>query len=62
LVIVKEGAMDITIDGTTHKVGTGSIAYVASNAMQSMKNSGEAPATYYVISVTSAATPKPTDS
>jgi len=61
LVIMKEGTMEVTIDGTPHRAGPGSIVYLASNAFQTMKNPGDVPATYYVISVTSAATPKPTE-
>ena len=61
LVIVKEGRIDATVDGITHLAGPGSIVFMASNAMQSMGNPGPLPATYFVFSVSSEATPAATD-
>jgi quercetin dioxygenase-like cupin family protein len=61
LIVMKEGTMEMTVDGVSHAVGPGSIAYLASNSLQSMRNPGAVPATYFVFSVVSAATPKAAD-
>lgn len=61
LIIMKEGSMEFMIDGKPHLAGPGSAVYLASNANQSLRNPGDVPATYCVISVGSAATPKPND-
>lgn len=59
LVIVKEGVMEVTIDGVTQRGGPGSIFFYGSNAMHGMKNVGGTEATYYVFRMISEATPKP---
>ncbi len=57
LIVLREGSLEITIDGVVHQASPGSVVYLASNAFQSLRNSGSGPATYFVFSVTSAATP-----
>jgi XRE family transcriptional regulator, regulator of sulfur utilization len=57
LIIVKEGTMEYAIDGVTHLVGPGSLVYIAPGSVQVVRNPGTVPATYYVISVSSAETP-----
>lgn len=59
VVMIKEGALDVTINGVTQRAGTGSVLFFASNDEHGMKNAGDQPATYYVIRVDSEATPKP---
>ncbi len=59
LLIVKEGVIESTISGVTHLVGPGSIIFLAPEAIQTLRNPGEAPATYYVIAGSSAQTPEP---
>jgi quercetin dioxygenase-like cupin family protein len=58
LIVMKEGIMQATINGVPKSAGPGSIIFIASNDLQSMKNVGSVPATYHVIAVSSAATPK----
>lgn len=58
LIVVKEGLMEVTIDGVTTRGGPGSIFFYASNALHGMKNVGTTTATYYVFRVITEATPK----
>lgn len=57
LVIVKEGTVEVLVDGQMKRVGPGSVVFNASNHMHSLRNVGQGPATYHVINWTSAATP-----
>ena len=59
LVIVKEGTVEVLVDGQLKRVGPGSVVFNASNQMHSLRNVGDGPATYHVINWTSAATPAP---
>lgn len=54
LVIVKDGAMEATVDGVPHLAGPGSMVYMAPNALRSMRNPGTVPSTYFVVSVSAA--------
>lgn len=58
MVIIKEGTVEVLINGEWKKVSPGSIAFFSSNQMHGLRNIGDTPATYYVINVRSAATPK----
>lgn len=58
LVIIKEGTVEVLVDGQLKRVGPGSVVFNASNQMHSLRNVGDGPATYHVINWTSAATPK----
>ena len=57
IVIIKEGTLEVTINGKTQQAGQGSMFFFASNELHGMKNIGTARATYYVIRVVTAATP-----
>jgi XRE family transcriptional regulator, regulator of sulfur utilization len=57
LVIVKEGTVEVLVDGQLKRVGPGSVVFNASNQMHSLRNVGNGPATYHVINWTTAATP-----
>ena len=58
LVIVKEGVVESTLDTVTHPVGPGCVILLAPGATQTIRNRSDAPATYYVISVSTAETPR----
>jgi len=58
LVIVKEGAVESTIDGVSHLVGAGSMIFLAPGAIQTIANPGDVPATYYVVAVCTEETPR----
>ncbi len=59
IVVVKEGTMEIFLNGTTHRVGPGSVCFFASNDEHGMRNGGDTLASYYVIRVITEATPPP---
>jgi quercetin dioxygenase-like cupin family protein len=58
LVIVKEGTVEVLVDGQLKRVGPGSVVFNASNQLHSLRNVGTGPATYHVINWTTAATPR----
>lgn len=58
LVIIKEGTVEVLVDGQLKRVGPGSVVFNASNQLHSLRNVGDGPATYHVINWTSAATAK----
>jgi quercetin dioxygenase-like cupin family protein len=57
IVIVKDGTLEVTINGKSQRVGEGSMFLFASNDLHGMKNVGSGRATYYVIRVVTPATP-----
>lgn len=59
IVVVKEGVMEVTINGVTNRGGPGSIFFYASNDEHGMKNVGGTTASYHVIRIVTAATPNP---
>jgi quercetin dioxygenase-like cupin family protein len=59
LVIVKEGVMEVTINGLTSRGGPGSIFFYGSGDEHGMKNVGGTVATYHVIRIITEVTPKP---
>ena len=58
VLIVKEGEVEVSLDGTTQKVGPGSILFFAAGAVTRLRNVGTTPATYYVIYYKTPKTPK----
>lgn len=58
LVIVKEGTVEVLVDGQLKRVGPGSVVFNASNQMHSLRNIGEGPATYHVINWTTPSSKK----
>jgi XRE family transcriptional regulator, regulator of sulfur utilization len=49
LIIVKDGTIEAMQNGTTKRVGAGSLIFEASNDLHGLRNVGPGPATYYVI-------------
>jgi quercetin dioxygenase-like cupin family protein len=58
IILVKEGTLEVTINGTTTRVGAGSIIFYGSNDEHGMRNAGDTVASYYVIRIVTEATPK----
>jgi mannose-6-phosphate isomerase-like protein (cupin superfamily) len=58
VLIVKEGEVEVHLDGTTTTVGAGAILYFASGAVTRLRNAGSGPATYYVVNYATSKTPK----
>jgi quercetin dioxygenase-like cupin family protein len=53
LIIVKEGTLEVAINGRSQKAGPGSLFFYASNDLHGMRNVGDTPATYFVLRWTS---------
>ena len=58
VLIVKEGEVEVSLDGTTRKAGPGAILFFAAGAVTGLRNISAAPATYYVIYYKTPKTPK----
>ncbi len=58
LIIVKEGAIECTINDVTHLVGASSLIYIVPGATYTLRNRADVPATYYVVGVSSEETPR----
>lgn len=59
LVVVKDGLIEVTIDGEATRGGPGSMFWFGSGSMHGMRNVGDTPASYYVFRVVTEATPPP---
>ena len=49
--LIREGTVQLTINGTSHVIGSGSVGFVHSNDEHGIKNVGTTPATYFVVAV-----------
>lgn len=58
MTIVKEGTVEVLVDGKLQRVGPGSVVFQAANQLHSIKNVGTTPATYFAIKWKSAKTAK----
>ena len=61
LIIVKEGTVEVHINGRTQVAGAGSTFFYASNDAHAVKNVGNTRATYWVINLATAATHSPAE-
>jgi quercetin dioxygenase-like cupin family protein len=46
---LREGTMEITVEGKNCRLGPGSVAFIASNEMHGAKNVGDVPAQYFIL-------------
>ncbi len=58
VIIVKEGTIEAFVNDKWVRVGPGSVIFNAANVPQSMRNVGDGPATYHVITFRPPATPQ----
>jgi len=58
IVIVKEGTMEVRYQGRTQRAPAGSMIFFASNDPHGMRNMGDTTASYYVIRIITADTPR----
>jgi quercetin dioxygenase-like cupin family protein len=49
--LVREGTVQLTINGTGHVVHAGGVGFVRSNEEHGIKNVGSGPATYFVVAI-----------
>jgi mannose-6-phosphate isomerase-like protein (cupin superfamily) len=49
--LIREGTVQLTINGKSHVMGPGSVGFVHSNDEHGIKNVGTTPATYFVVAV-----------
>jgi mannose-6-phosphate isomerase-like protein (cupin superfamily) len=49
--LVREGSVEVTINGESTTIGPGSVAYMASNVQHGVRNTGSAPAQYFVMAL-----------
>jgi mannose-6-phosphate isomerase-like protein (cupin superfamily) len=49
--LIREGTIEITINGVNHRLGPGGVGFVRSNEEHGIKNVGTTPATYFVVAV-----------
>jgi mannose-6-phosphate isomerase-like protein (cupin superfamily) len=49
--LIREGTVELTLNGKTQLLGPGSVGFVHSNEEHGIKNHGEIPATYFVVAI-----------
>ncbi len=49
--LIREGTVELTINGTRYRLGPGSVGFVHSNDEHGITNAGATPATYFVVAV-----------
>jgi mannose-6-phosphate isomerase-like protein (cupin superfamily) len=49
--LIREGTVEITINGVNHRLSAGSVGFVRSNEEHGIKNVGAVPAVYYVVAI-----------
>lgn len=58
IIIVKEGLVEVHIDGRHEPAGPGSVFFLAANAVTRLRNAGATPCTYIVVYYRTPLTPK----
>jgi mannose-6-phosphate isomerase-like protein (cupin superfamily) len=49
--LIREGTVELTVNGTSYRLGSGSVGFVHSNDEHGIKNVGSTPATYFVVAI-----------
>jgi mannose-6-phosphate isomerase-like protein (cupin superfamily) len=47
--LIREGAVELTVEGKSTEMGPGSVGFVRSNEEHGIENIGTVPASYYVV-------------
>ena len=48
---IREGTVELTVNGTNYRLGPGGVGFVHSNDEHGIKNVGDAAATYFVVAI-----------
>jgi mannose-6-phosphate isomerase-like protein (cupin superfamily) len=49
--LIREGRVELTVNGTSYSLGPGSLGFVRSNDEHGIKNVGATPASYFVVAI-----------
>jgi mannose-6-phosphate isomerase-like protein (cupin superfamily) len=49
--LIRDGTVEITVNGKSYQLGPGSVGFVRSNDEHGIKNAGTTPATYFVVEI-----------
>ena len=49
--LIREGTVELTVNGKSSRLGPGSVGFVHSNDEHGIKNAGPAPASYFVVAI-----------
>jgi quercetin dioxygenase-like cupin family protein len=49
--LIREGTVELTVNGTSYSLGPGSVGFVRSNDEHGIKNVSTAPASYFVVAI-----------
>jgi quercetin dioxygenase-like cupin family protein len=49
--LIREGSVELTLNGKTQQLGPGSVGFVHSNEEHGIKNLGDTPASYFVVAI-----------
>jgi quercetin dioxygenase-like cupin family protein len=49
--LMREGTLELTVNGKTYQLGPGSVGFVRSNDEHGVKNVGATPASYFVVEI-----------
>jgi mannose-6-phosphate isomerase-like protein (cupin superfamily) len=49
--LIREGEVELTINGVSSRIGAGGLGFVRSNEEHGIKNVGSIPATYFVVAI-----------
>ncbi len=49
MLFVKEGTIEVTVNGVARQAGPGAVVFFAANDLHGLRNTGSTPATYYVL-------------
>ena len=49
--LIREGTVELTVNGTSYRLGPGSVGFVRSNDEHGITNVGTTPATYFVVAI-----------
>jgi quercetin dioxygenase-like cupin family protein len=49
--LIREGTVELTVNGTSYSLGPGSVGFVHSNDEHGIKNVSAAPASYFVVAI-----------